>query len=364
MLFGVKTTARRFLAALAVGAVMIGAGDVKAQNIQFCEGSTGNCRAQANDHRIGLIAGAAGTTYIEVAEDIKNAVNAYFRDRGEPPLRVLPMVGVGSIKNVEDLLYLDNTDIGLVQADVLEMFRRINQDNGKYSAVLDNIKYLAKVYNEEVHLVCRRGACGNFLGEETAGIVLNIGEKGSGTWMTSRLLLSGLGFEEKNFRYMPTKEALGWLRNPDKAPADKKIDGMILVAGTPVGRFAEVSQEENLELVPIISRPGMPEIYVRGSIEPHESYAGLMWNRASVRTVAVPAVLAVYGYEKKIPLRYENLRRFSKALVAQAKDLRDGARSEPPRYHEKWSDWDPSVEIKGWKRHKLMEEALDQASPN
>ena len=334
-----------------------------AQEFSFCEKSAAECRRQTNERRIGLIAGSARGTYIEIADDIKNAVKSHQTSQGEAPLRVVPMVGVGSIKNIEDLLYLQQTDIGLVQADVLEVFRIANQVSGRFQEVLDKIKYLAKVYNEEIHVVCRRGACGRYLGEVKDNVVLNLGPEGSGTWLTAQAILKALGFPEKNFRYMTSKEALGYLRNPGSASAESRIDGMIFVAGKPVGLFKDVREEDGLELVELTDAPPGLDVYVSGSIEEHDNYTGLLGNNDSVQTLAVPAVLAVYGFDDTRGRRYRNLKAFCEALVAQADELRKGAAPDQRRYHEKWAKWDPSIEIKGWRRHPLMREALETVAP-
>lgn len=340
---------------LAVGVALAGpAGPARAdQTFAFCEESRALCVDSANRGRIGLISGGARGTYIRVADDIRRAIEGDALGEG---LRVIPMVGRGSVQNIEDMLYLQNTDVGLVQADVLELFRRVNAQTGRYADVLERISYLAPVYNEEIHIVCRRGACGQFFGDVTDGVVLNLGQRGSGSALTGQIIATQLGFAEENFRFLAPSDALAVLRDPD-ATGERDLDGMIYVAGKPVSLFTDVLAEDGLELVELSSPPPDLDVYQPGLIDEDDAYTGLLGARAFVRTLAVPAVLAVYGGSYRNPERRENLRRFSRALVTSAPELNSGANA---RYHAKWAGWDPSKTVEGWRRHELMAEALSE----
>lgn len=321
------------------------------QTFDFCEVGRASCVDQANRGRIGLISGSASGTYIKVADDIRRAVatGSFNED-----LRVLPMVGLGSVKNIEDMLYLQNTDVGLVQADVLELFRRVNAATGRYGDVLERIRYLAPVYNEEIHVICRRGACGQFFGDVTDDVVLNLGSRNSGTALTAQIISVQLGFSEENFRFFAPRDALAFLKDPEGA-GENRIDGMIYVAGKPVSLLQEIEADDGLELVELSSQPQGLEVYVPGVIEENDGYSGLLGSRAFVRTLAVPAVLAVYGGTYRHPERRKNLELFCRALVEKAPELRSEAGK---RYHPKWNGWDPAKTVAGWSRHELMDEAL------
>lgn len=327
------------------------------QTLSICQKSLAECISDINKRRIGLISGGARGTYIAVADDIRLVLDGF---RGpefaeSEGLRITPMTGIGSIRNIEDLLFLANTDIGLVQADVLELFKRDNAATGKWQDVLNNIKYLTYIYNEEVHLICRRGACGKSFGAVT-DIVLNLGPKGSGTAITATIIAETLGFKNTSFRYKSYEEALNELRQP-KTSGDQ-IDAMFYVSGKLVSLFRGIPESDGLELVEIVDLPSL-EVYQPGVFVEDDGYAGLLGSQGKIRTVAVPAILAVWGGSYRQLTRSQNLRAFCLGLVQKQEEFR--RRAEAGSVHAKWKNWDPSLSLKGWKRHEYMEEALRSA---
>ena len=66
---------------------------------------------RANQGTVGVITGMEGGTYARTGADLT------ILDDGA--LRVLPILGKGSLQNLSDILYLKGVDIGFVQADAL-----------------------------------------------------------------------------------------------------------------------------------------------------------------------------------------------------------------------------------------------------
>ncbi len=64
----------------------------------------------------GVIAGGLDGTYIRIAADLAVVLD-------DPRLRVLPIIGKGSVQNIDDLLHLRGVDIAIVQSDVLAFIR-------------------------------------------------------------------------------------------------------------------------------------------------------------------------------------------------------------------------------------------------
>jgi TRAP-type uncharacterized transport system, periplasmic component len=63
-------------------------------------------------------------------------------------LRILPILGKGPVQNVIDMLYLKSVDMGLVATDVPE-FYKIQYG----SDITDRLRYIMKLYNDEIHIV-------------------------------------------------------------------------------------------------------------------------------------------------------------------------------------------------------------------
>ena len=103
-----------------------------------------NLTEQVNRGTVGIISGGVNGTYIRIAADLAAVLD-------KDDLRVLSIVGQGSVQNVTDLLYLKGIDIAIVQSDVLEFMRRQNT----YSNIDKKIDYIAKLYNEEFHILAK-----------------------------------------------------------------------------------------------------------------------------------------------------------------------------------------------------------------
>ena len=64
-------------------------------------------------------------------------------------IRVLPILGKGPVRNVVDILYLKTIDMGMVASDVPEFYRL----QYKIPDIASQLRYIAKLYNNEIHVV-------------------------------------------------------------------------------------------------------------------------------------------------------------------------------------------------------------------
>ena len=69
-------------------------------------------------------------------------------DDGEN-LRILSIVGRGSVQSVADILYLKGVDLGIVRSDTLDYLEK----KGFANNIKGQFTYITKLYNEEVHVV-------------------------------------------------------------------------------------------------------------------------------------------------------------------------------------------------------------------
>src|SRR6476469_2834886 len=70
-------------------------------------------RARANAGTVGIVSGGVDGTYVRIAADLASVL-----DDGDN-LRVLPIIGKGSVRNLLDVIFVRGIDIGIVQSDVL-----------------------------------------------------------------------------------------------------------------------------------------------------------------------------------------------------------------------------------------------------
>ena len=83
----------------------------------FQFGSTSTKQA-LNANTVTLISGTIGGTYVQFGADLASVL-----DDGNK-LRVLPIVGRGSVQSVADILFLQGVDLGIVRADTLDYLEK------------------------------------------------------------------------------------------------------------------------------------------------------------------------------------------------------------------------------------------------
>ena len=103
-------------------------------------------RQKTNDGVIRIIADDVDSTSFRAAAEVSSVLS------GLEGLRVIPVVGRGSVSNINDLLFLKEIDLAVVQQDVLDQLRSTRA----IPALERRVTYLAKLYNEEVHVLARK----------------------------------------------------------------------------------------------------------------------------------------------------------------------------------------------------------------
>src|SRR5450432_2273334 len=77
-------------------------------------------RHDTNDIALSIMTSGMSCTCARFAEDIRNVVND-LRPDGQ---RVLPVLGVGGLQNLQDVLFLKNVDMGVVDEDNLRLLKK------------------------------------------------------------------------------------------------------------------------------------------------------------------------------------------------------------------------------------------------
>src|SRR6478735_8222519 len=96
-----------------------------------------------NANTVTLISGTIGGTYVQFGADLASVL-----DDGNK-LRVLPIVGRGSVQSVADILFLQGVDLGIVRADTLDYLEK----KGFAKDIKKQFTYVTKLYNEEMHVI-------------------------------------------------------------------------------------------------------------------------------------------------------------------------------------------------------------------
>jgi len=279
--------------------------------------------SQANATDMGIVTGSTKGTYYKIGLNIASLVDRYGIN-----LKVMP--SNGSLDNVAAVYETPGVQLGIAQSDVLSFIK--NQHDEELKKIARKIKMVFPLYNEEIHLLAtlRINSLSDLDGKRVA-----IGNVGSGTYLTSKLILEIADTEPRVEVKVGGSEALNQLANG-------QVDAMFYVAGYPVKLFKEF-REEKLHLVPITGKDVME--YYEPSRIPANTYP---WQDSAVKTVAVKAVLITYDYKRE---HCRNVGRLAKIMYDNMPWLRRNG-------HEKWNDVDLDYRLKNWEQYRCVREAL------
>ncbi len=280
---------------------------------------------------LGIISGGLSGTYIRIAADISNVFSTQV-----PDFRVLPIVGKGSLQNISDIMNVRDVDIGIVQSDVLSFLRQ----NASLRGIETQVCYLAKLYDEEVHVLARSEIAS--IGD-LAGKKVNVDAKGGGTALTASVI-----FESLDIKPQVTNDdqeiALGKLKRGE-------IDALVYVAGKPARLFSDAGSD-GLHLLAVPLNPTLLQTYLPTRFD-HADYPALVPDGQTVETVAVGAVMAVYNWRPGTE-RYTRLARFVDAFFDNLPAL------QQPPHHPKWKQVSMTAQVPGWTRFRAAQLWLDR----
>ncbi len=203
-------------------------------------------RERVNQGTVAIISGGVNGTYVRIASDL-----AAVLDDGDT-LRVLPVLGKGSVQNVVDLLYLKGIDVAIVQSDVLRYVREQNLEPG----IERRIRYVTKLYNEEVHILARADIATL---ADLAGKKVNFDVDGSGTAMTATTVFGLLGIQVEPTHF---DQALAL----EKLKAGE-IEAMLYVAGKPTELFKSIDADSGLHFLPVPPNAALLETYLPSTLD-------------------------------------------------------------------------------------------------
>ncbi len=293
--------------------------------------AAGESRAElANQGTVGIMTGEYGGSDVRIAADL-----AAILDEGDI-LRVLPILGQGSLKSVNDLFYLRGIDMAIVQSDALSFV----QQQQLYPNLERNLNYVTKLYSEELHIVASQDIV-DVYGLE--GKRVNFVSEESGNFVTGQLLLQSFGVNVEPAFY-DTSLAVEMIKTGE-------LDATILVTGKPSSHVAQIGADDGLRLLPVTVSD------VQGSYElakfSGDDYPNLVATGENVDTISVETVLIAYNW-KQDHVRYAKVARFVDAFLGRFEEFLDNPRDP------KWREVDISESLEGWTRFKPVVDWLKE----
>src|SRR4051812_21546123 len=162
---------------------------------QFGSAST---KTSLNANTVTLISGTIGGTYVQFGADLASVL-----DDGNK-LRVLPIVGRGSVQSVADILFLQGVDLGIVRSDTLDYLEK----KGFAKDIKRQFTYVTKLYNEEVHVIASKSVHNL---KELDGKTVSIDLPNGGTFVTALTVFERLGIRP-NLVYVEQRIAMEKLK--------------------------------------------------------------------------------------------------------------------------------------------------------
>jgi TRAP transporter TAXI family solute receptor len=326
-----------FLTALCVASF---AGDAQAQRAAAPvpnKPQLGPLGERINANTISIVSGNPNATYMTIAYDMSAVL-----DDGDD-FRILPVIGKGGGQNIKDVRFLKGVDLGITQSNLLPYFKKTNE----IGLIDDKIVYIAKLFNEEMHLIVRADS-GITSIEQLAGKKVNFSDVGSGTQLSTRDIFERLGIAPQEVN-MGQADAFEKLKSGE-------IAATILIAGKPAGSMGKLKAADGFRILPIAYAKPLQNGYLPTTLS-SDDYPGLIAPGQKVETVAVGAVLIAFNWPKGTD-RYRRIQKFVDKFFPKLAEFQKAPR------HPKWKEANLAAVLPGWKRFEGADEWLRRnASP-
>src|SRR3974377_1438603 len=135
-----------------------------------------------NANTVTLITGTIGGTYVQFGADLASLL-----DDGNK-LRVLPIVGRGSVQSVADILFLQGVDLGIVRSDTLDYLEK----KGFAKDIKKQFTYVTKLYNEEMTILAPKSVQKL---RDLEGKTVSVDLPNGGTFVTALTVAERLGLK-------------------------------------------------------------------------------------------------------------------------------------------------------------------------
>jgi len=284
-----------------------------------------------NANTVGLISGTIGGTYVQFGADLASVL-----DDGNK-LRVLSIVGRGSVQSVADILFLQGVDLGIVRADTLDYLEK----KGFAKDIKKQFTYVTKLYNEETHIIAPKSV--NSL-RDLEGKTVSVDLPNGSTFVTVLTVADRLGMKA-NWVYIEQRIAMEKLKAGE-------IDAVIVIGGKPYKSVSTFNNDGRFHLVKVDYEKPLQGDYLPATLT-SKDYPNLIAEGETVDTFAVPALLAAYNWAPNTD-RYRKLALFVDAFFTKFPAL------QKPPFHPKWKEVSLSAPLPGWNRLPYAQQWLDQ----
>jgi TRAP-type uncharacterized transport system substrate-binding protein len=288
-------------------------------------------RDRVNEGTVTVITAPAGGATSVFGSDMARVLD------DDATIRVLPVLGKGPVRNVVDVLYLKSIDMGIVTTDVPEFYKL----QYKLPDITSKLRYIAKLYHNEVHVIARTSIQSIFdLEGKRIVAPTDVG------YHAAKVIFSRLGINPASIDNQ-TDDA----RSIQKI-IDGEVDAYITSTGKvfPLARNLIKNENRALHLVSIPYDRRLQDLYLPTTFS-SEEYPNLLSPGQTINTIAASQLLVTYDWPENSE-RYARVARFVDAFFSKIDEFQ-----KPPR-HPKWSEASIVAAVPGWQRFKASEDWL------
>jgi TRAP transporter TAXI family solute receptor len=297
-------------------------------------------RQQTNSIAIAIMTSGMTCTCARFAEDIRNVVN----DLRPGGLRVLPILGVGGLQNLNDVLFLNNVDMGVVDQDNIALLKQ--KDPQLYAGLEKRVNFITKLYNSELHVLALQ-EIRTFADLKGKRVSFNL--KNSQTEVTADRVFNMLNLQVDR-QYYDVDTAISKLLKGEIAAA-------MMLTGAPQSAAAKLKSTDGLHFLSLddASVPGYSLApvfaeYLPGELT-HDVYPNLIPPGAPVQTIVNRAMLATYAWPENSG-QYRKVAHFVTEFFNKIDCFKESGR------HPKWREINLWTDMPGWTRFKPAAEWL------
>ncbi|MBV9563414.1 MAG: C4-dicarboxylate ABC transporter [Bradyrhizobium sp.] len=285
--------------------------------------------ASVNDWTVGIAGGLLEGTFIRFAAELAKAL-----DDGDN-LRVLPIVSYGAAENVSDLLYLRGVDMAITYSDDFDQYKK----SGSVKNIEQRVNYISQLYIGEFHVFARPEI--KTLAD-LDGKKVGFNTKGAGPTITGPIVFERLGIHVEPV-FINNAVAIEKMKTGE-------IAAILHTVGKPNDLFTKLQPIPGFHFVPVEYDKKLFDYYLPSTLS-HDDYPNLIPEGESIETIGIPAVLAVFNWQKGSD-RYRRVERF----IDYYFDHYD--RLKQPSFHPKWKDVNLAATVPGWTRYSVAEQKL------
>jgi TRAP-type uncharacterized transport system substrate-binding protein len=288
-------------------------------------------RDRINEGTVTVITAPAGGATSVFGSDMARVLD------DDATVRVLPVLGKGPVRNVIDVLYLKSIDMGIITTDVPEFYKL----QFGIPDITSKLRYIAKLYHNEVHVIARTSIKSIFDLEGKRIIApADVG------YHAAKVIFSRL-----NIRPASIDNQTDDARSIQKI-ADGEVDAYITSTGKvfPLARNLIKNENRALHLVPIPYDRRLQDLYLPTTLS-GEEYPNLLSPGETIDTLAASQLLVTYDWPENSE-RYKKVARFVDVFFSKIDEFQ-----KPPR-HPKWSEASIVASVIGWQRFKAADDWL------